>query len=263
MTTRLTCRVSAGSHRRQYGEKKRKVVTRNWVSLFLAVLGMSFLLGCGGDTTTDLETLSGTMPPVLKNLVVTFAAHSPDDKSAGDFQFSDGEEKVFLEFGATVIGPDGPKQLPTFEYLVRDNITVLVPMDGIVDRVELNSDRDDYFIWFKPTATSSWRVEVDHVSNVTVSPGETVTAGSPLGNPGVWNGVPGMGRVELMILFEEGTTEEFVCPFNVFDTALEMEFREKIAQHMMDWETFKGEANLYDEAAMSAPGCLFETMPAG
>ena len=244
MTTRLTCRVSAGSHRRQYGEKKRKVVTRNWVSLFLAVLGMSFLLGCGGDSTTDLETLSRTMPPVLKNLVVTFAAHSPDDNSAGDFQFSRGEEKVFLEFGATVIGPDGPKQLPTFEYLVRDNITVLVPMDGIVDRVELNSDRDDYFIWFKPTATSSWRVEVDHVSNVTVSPGETVTAGSPLGNPGVWNGVPGMGRVELMILFEEGTTEEFVCPFNVFDTALEMEFREKIAQHMMDWETFKGEANL-------------------
>ncbi len=210
---------------------------------------------------------------MLKNLVVTFAAHSPDDKSAGDFQFSDREEKVFLEFGATVIGPDGPKQLPTFEYLVPDNITVLVPMDGIVDRVELNSDVDrygirvdrvnDYFIWFKPTATSPWRVEVDHVSNVTVSPGETVTAGSPLGNPGVWNGVTGTGRVELMIFFGEGTTEEFVCPFNVFDTELEMEFREKIAQHMMDWETFKGEANLYDEAAMFVPGCLFETMPAG
>ena len=50
---------------------------------------------------------------------------------------------------------------------------------------------------------------------------------------------------------------------NVFDTALEKEFREKIAQHMMDWETFKGEANLYDEAAMFVPGCLFETMPAG
>jgi hypothetical protein len=31
----------------------------------------------------------------------------------------------------------------------------------------------------------------------------------------------------------------------------------------MDWETFKGEANLYDEAAMFVPGCLFETMPAG
>ena len=234
-----------------------------------AVLFSLLLWSCGGDSTTDLETLSGTMPPVLKNLVVTFAAHSPDDKSAGDFQFSRGsdnspvgEEKVFLEFGATVIGPDGPKQLPTFEYLVRDNITVLVPMDGIVDRVELNDDADDYFIWFKPTATSSWIVEVDHVSNVTVSPGETVTAGSPLGNPGVWNPAAGMGRVELMI-FRGGTTEEFVCPFNVFDTALEKEFREKIAQHMMDWETFKGEANLYDEAAMSAPGCLFETMPAG
>jgi len=239
-----------------------------------AVLFSLFLWSCGGDSTTDLETLSRTMPPVLKNLVVTFAAHSPDDNSAGDFQFSwpcgsrpscRGEEKVFLEFGATVTdGAGRPKQLPTFAYLVPDNITVLVPMDGIVDRVELNDDADDYVIWFKPTATSSWRVEVDHVSNVTVSPGETVTAGSPLGNPGVWNGVPGMGQVELMIFFgERGTAEEFVCPFNVFDTALEMEFREKIAQHMMDWETFKGEANLYDEAAMSAPGCLFETMPAG
>jgi hypothetical protein len=103
-------------------------------------------------------------------------------------------------------------------------------------------------------------VEVDHVSNVTVSRGETVTAGSPLGNPGAWDPAAGMGRVELMI-FREGTTEGSVCPFNVFDTALEMEFREKIAQHMMDWETFKGKAQLYDEAAMFVPGCLFETMP--
>ena len=236
---------------------------KHTVALSVLVFSL-FLWSCGGDSTTDLETLSRTMPPVLKNLVVTFAAHSPDDNSAGDFQFSRREEKVFLEFGATVTdGAGRPKQLPTFAYLVPDNITVLVPMDGIVDRVELNDDADDYVIWFKPTATSPWRVEVDHVSNVTVSPGETVTAGSPLGNPGAWDPAAGMGRVELMIFFGEGTTEEFVCPFNVFDTALEKEFREKIAQHMMDWETFQGEANLYDEAAMSAPGCLFETMPAG
>jgi hypothetical protein len=30
---------------------------------------------------------------------------------------------------------------------------------------------------------------------------------------------------------------------------------------MADWETFKGDASMYDQAAMVAPGCIVSTLP--
>jgi hypothetical protein len=46
------------------------------------------------------------------------------------------------------------------------------------------------------------------------------------------------------------------CPFELFDLDLALPFQQKVADLMADWENFKGDASIYDQAAMVAPGCV-------
>ena len=196
-------------------------------------------------------------PPVLKNLLVTFGPWDPVTDLAGDFVFEAAESKVFLEFGVTVPTPEGPKALPTFEYRLSPDATVRSPIDGTVDRLEFQADTSDYELRLASSPTSAFVVVVDHVTELAVVEGQVVTAGQPLGKPGSFG--PTLGRTELQVFnFVEGLN---VCPFELFDPALAPAFQAQVASLMADWEAFKADAAIYDEAAMVSPGCLVVSLP--
>ncbi len=195
--------------------------------------------------------------PQLQNLVVEFGEWNGETGQAGDFHFVSYEEKVFLEFGAEVEGPDGPKILPTFEYRVNSEANVLSPIDGVIADTLHQSEGSDVEVWIKPTSESSYVVIIDHVTDLQVSVGMEIPAGTILGKPGPWN--QDLGRVELMVVkMDEGLT---YAPFYMFDAELKVTYEQKVWQLMEDWETFKSDTTLYDQPAMEPyhAGCLAET----
>lgn len=198
--------------------------------------------------------------PVLKNLMVNFAPYSATTGKAGDFIFDLAQDKVFLEYGAVVEGPGGPKTLPTFEYRTDVNAQVFAAADGYVQMVSFQSDTGDYEIHTTPTETSQYTVSYDHVKNVTVSEGDTVVAGQVLGKVGTWDET--MGRTELMIFgpFGEGGAAITFCPFTFFDPTLLATYKAKVQQLMNDWEAFKGDDTIYDGANAYTTGCRAETL---
>ena len=196
-------------------------------------------------------------PPILKNLLVSFDAWDPVTDSAGDFNFLASEEKVFLEFGVVVNTPDGPATLPTFEYRLPLDTVVVSPLDGTVDSIRFQPDTNDYEIHLMRSPTSPFLVIVDHLTDLLVFEGDTVAAGQPLGKVGPFSLT--LGRIELQVV---NFIEEInYCPFELFDPALALAFQQKVTGLMADWETFKGDASMYDQAAMVAPGCIVSTLP--
>ncbi|MGK7395713.1 MAG: hypothetical protein ACNS62_14130 [Candidatus Cyclobacteriaceae bacterium M3_2C_046] len=192
-------------------------------------------------------------PPLLKNLIVTFDNYDPDTQTAGDFIFQSNYNKMFLEFGALAQGPDGPKILPTFEYILDENALVLAPCDGLITRLDFRYDSQDYSMIIKNQKNSIWFVNVDHIKNITVQEGDRLAAGEVIGNPGNWNNAPGLGRVELSVINDEERRN--YCPFSFFDPALKSAYEAKVLQLMTDWETFKNDFTIYDQENMTAPAC--------
>ena len=196
-------------------------------------------------------------PPVIKNLVVNFDDWNMITNRAGDFIFLAPEDKVFLEFGLVVVGPEGPKTLPEFEFRVVPDTVAVSPIDGAVESIFFQPETNDYEIHLVSSPTSPFLVGVDHVTDLLVAKGDAVTAGQPLGKVGPFSAA--LGRTELQVLnFIE---EKNYCPWELFDPALAAAFKQKVIELMADWETFKGDASIYDEAAMVAPGCLSSTLP--
>jgi hypothetical protein len=196
-------------------------------------------------------------PPVIKNLVVNFDHWDPITNRAGDFIFLAPEDKVFLEFGLVVVGPEGPKTLPTFEYRVAPDTVAVSPIDGTVESIFFQSETSDYEIHLTSSPTSPFLVGVDHVTDLLVAEGDVVTAGQTLGKVGPFSLT--LGRTELQVFnFIEETNS---CPFELFDPALAPAFKQKVTDLMADWETFKGDASIYDQAAQFAPGCISATVP--
>lgn len=188
---------------------------------------------------------------VIKNLIVDFADWDPVTDTAGAFIFNASLDKVFIEFLGTV---DGDKVLPTFEYILDEDANVYSPIDGVVNSIEYQEGSEDYEIHINPTSDPyQMTAGLDHVLNVVVSEGQTVTAGDIIGNPGTYS-LDGYGRVEIEIYGDN----YMHCPFEFFDSTLQAEYEQKVTQLMQDWETFKSDTSLYDQATMAdyAAGCL-------
>ena len=195
-------------------------------------------------------------PPVLENLAVAFAPWDPVTDLAGDFVFVAAEEKVFLEFGAVVDTPDGPKTLPTFEYRVSPDAVVVSPIDGTVEAMAFDAETEDWEIRLLASPLSPFLVVVDHVTDPLVAEGDSVAAGQWLGQPGTFSAA--LGRTELQLVnFVERRS---YCPLALADPALAADLAADVAGLMDDWETFQGDAALYDEAAMLLPGCLADSL---
>ncbi len=50
------------------------------------------------------------------------------------------------------------------------------------------------------------------------------------------------------------------CSFCFFNEEKIEEYQQKIVQLMNDWEEFKGDTAIYDEASYVMPGCRFESL---
>lgn len=196
-------------------------------------------------------------PPVIKNLMVEFGRYDPATGRAGAFLFDANQDKVFLEFGARVMGPDGEKTLPTFEYRTAEGATVYAAADGYVTMVEYQADTADYEIIASPVKeNSAWLVSYDHVKGVNLAVGDFISAGQTLGTVGSFGS--GMGRTELMI--RKHTESKDYCPFSLFSSSLIEEYKQKVRDLIVDWESFKGNTSIYDESRDIYPGCPYETL---
>lgn len=193
---------------------------------------------------------------VITGLGVNFAPHDPATDRAGDFVFTMSPNKVFLEFGAQVWSPDGVKELPTFEYLLDPNADVMAITEGEIVRMVYQDDTDDYEIGARSTQDPEFYVGYDHIRSPTVGMGDKLVSGQVLGKPGTWDAT--YGRFEIMI--NSDVTGLSYCPFVFFDPALLVEYQQKVSQLMQDWEIYKSDTNIYDEASHVCPGCRYESM---
>lgn len=197
--------------------------------------------------------------PVLKNLGVSFESWNRNTNRAGAFLFKSSENKLFLEYGAEVPSSEGgTKILPTFEYRTSPDADVLSAIDGVVTKVDYQSNTQDYEILIQPEENSQWTLGQDHINNPRVTKGNRVKAGDILGKVGSFG--EGLGRTEIMLWKSSSTRPETHCPLKYFDPQLLSQYKQKIQQHMKDWEEFKGNSNIYNENNHILPGCIYETL---
>jgi hypothetical protein len=167
--------------------------------------------------------------------------------------------KPFLEMGATVPSPDGPKQIPNFEFYVRATAVVVAPVSGVVWAVGYHAQFDDYGILIRRGFHTELWVEIDHVSNPTVRAGDEVTAGQPIGTAGKTND-PATGRVELQVSDGRRRPVTHYCPNVGFAPTATADIEGKLIRLMQDVEARAGNAALYNEGSMFRVGCNMEML---
>jgi hypothetical protein len=222
-------------------------------SINLLCLLFLSLLSC--KQTSNVEETVGTF--VVYNLGVNFGPWDTQNNTAGDFIFHWQESKVFLEFGAVVAtGDGGTKELPTFEYKLRKDAQVFAIAEGTVTRFAYQEDTQDYEFAVQSNENPNYEVGYDHVTNPLVAPGDEVSPGDILGNPGTWSA--NLGRFEIMINnYETGLS---YCPFCFFNPDSLDAYQDKVLQFMWDWEVFKNNTSIYDEDQHVYPGCRMSSM---
>lgn len=200
-------------------------------------------------------------PPVLVNTMVNFAPYDSETGKAGDFIFDVALDKVFGDFGWEVSGPGGPKILPTWDFLVTLDTPVYAPTGGEVVMFTYQASTNDYEILLRPVFNSVWLINYDHLRNVPagIVEGAQITAGQYIGTPGPWfsNGI-----VELMITRDLGAGAVGYCPYDFMTPSLKTTFTSNVNTIMSEWETFKSDTGIYNEAGHIKPGCLYNTTPA-
>ena len=128
---------------------------------------------------------------------------------------------------------------------------VVSPVNATVFRLIEQVDTQDYEIHLVPVDINDVWLSIDHVKNPVVLENDQVTAGQVLGKPGTWDSYA--GRVEIqIILTQEGKS---VCPFLFFDPATRAEHENKVNQLIDDWETYKGNSEIYSEEEFPFTGC--------
>ncbi len=217
------------------------------------------------QTKIDLEKLNEnkpheytdeekSTPPIIKNLGINFDSYDSSTGKAGDFLFDSKLTKPFVEFGGSK--DEDSKIIPHFNYYIPLETEIFSVSDGVIDSVIYQEEGNDYEVYVKPFRESHWLINYDHIINVDVKVGDTIEAGSFLGTPA--QSSPGIGMVEIQ-LYSNGTSYPLT---NYFAPELKAEYENKIWKLMEDWETFKGNSELYDEETMKnyCAGCLKEKM---
>jgi len=147
-----------------------------------------------------------TTAPVLSVLSVPFVA--PEAAVA------------FFIFGATL--PSG-LQNPTYEIETANQSTaVFASSPGRVVNITATS-QGDRAVFIVPSDNSVFDIAYDHVNNVQVSIGQSVTAGQQIGTVGTLNN--GRGRTELQINRSDATPVLAQCPRNFGTTAFNDAFQ--------------------------------------
>jgi hypothetical protein len=196
--------------------------------------------------------------PVIERLPFTLRPYDATTMRAGALDFRDevSGDKILIELGARLLdGTTGDVVSPQLLVRLRTNAFVFSPIDGVITSLERNLDSAapiDYEIRLRAAAASRWEIGLDHVAQQGLRVGMSVQAGDILGG-GV---VEKRFEFDIYDLAEHG---ERWCP-NVFMGDPRAEIEAELLQLFADWEAFKGNTAIYDEAAMFAPGCAVERL---
>lgn len=202
--------------------------------------------------------------PVIQRHPLDLAPFDPATGRAGDVQFARRvmDNRIYTQFGyvipAAITSSGQDKSNPQPTYLAPLGTPVHSAVDGVVDRIaELWSTPAyaDVSVMVKPDGLPAGCyvvVEAEHVLNPVVAVGDRVSAGQVIAEVGPLNsqGNSGLGLVELGILTGAGNGRPMhVCPYAYFAPAVASAQLAALGRLMADWESYTGNATLWDETS--------------
>lgn len=202
------------------------------------------------------------IPPVTYNLGINF-----DDFAFTNSDLSHYNNKVFLENGDVLTGPDGKEMLPHPMYVLPPGTEILSVVNGVVADIKYQKMHDDYSLVIHPE-NSSWTIDHDHVTNIKVEKGDQVTAGQVIAESPKAVGMLGqynLGFTEIMIvnLSDSRGNNPTACLYNLLDDSVKQKMHAKIYKFVADWEEFKGDESIYNEESWQSPGCIINEINEG
>lgn len=163
--------------------------------------------------------------------------------------------KGFYVFGESL---EGNRLNPNFEFAsVKDGSKIIAAIDGVVSFVKEQPETGDKEVFLQPKANSIWTVGYDHLTNVTVKQGDTVTSGDVLGEAAKQNN--GVRRFEIQINKDINGTTTHVCPSTILSPIVKDSLLADLLTLQTAWETFSGK-DLYKTESQSVIGCLYQTL---
>ena len=199
----------------------------------------------------------------IKHLGIDLGYYDASTNKAGDVAFTKGTlqfKRLFFEYGfivpANSVGPEKKNPQPTFILPLGTKVHALI--DGEVAEVpKLYSG--DYSVMLQGKG-SDLIFETEHVMNVKVKKGDIVKAGDVIAEVSDYDAknYGGMGLVEIGVLkgsSDSKSPPSHLCPFAYLDESIQEETFKKILALQTSWESYIGDATIYNETATSIPGC--------
>jgi len=224
-------------------------------------------LNSGGSGTGTAEPDGPVVASAvrIKHLGVNLGTYDSVANRAGDFVFTRANMSfnlLFFNFGFVVpansAGPEKVNPQPTFILPLGTKVRALI--DGeVVAVTRLYSD--DFSVMMKGPG-SDLIFELEHVVNVSVKVGDQVRAGDIVAEVSGYDAhnYAGMGLVEIGILRAVGNgVPTHLCPFDYLDDSIRDVTLQRITALQQAWETYRGDASLYDESKVVVPGCYRRT----
>jgi hypothetical protein len=164
--------------------------------------------------------------------------------------------------------PNGEYQLQAcFKWYVSWDTDVLVPCDGVIERIDFQPQSDDYSVLIVPEkerflnfGKNKWVIDIDHVKDIRFERGDRVKAGEVLGRPASDQG-GGTSMFELDL--KNMSDDNHYAPMKFFDPATKAAYEEKLTlmmNHLEDSKS-KGRGEIYDYDHMIHSGCWMEKIP--
>lgn len=240
------------------------------VILLVIVVCVAVISRKSGSSGNGKNILSRSDEPApLKNIGFNLTAYDSSTNKAGDFEITDALKKIvtsdpiygkqaWRDYGIQdVRSPNDPTKRnvqPTFYLPI--GTKVLAPIDGVVTKVETLYSNDST-IWYSTSAESTWSYETEHVKNVQVKVGDTVTAGQVVAEVSDYDtrNTPGYGLVELGLFHPVNNEPTHWCPFEHLDASVKDQTLKNISSVYAAWESFVGDTTIYNESSYALPGC--------
>ncbi|GEM_PF-3392195 len=207
---------------------------------------------------------SGTASLAAAPVFTVFPVALGTRDRSGDFLFkkeiaNSGSKLPFQPGGGNVTRGDGTsKRVPEIGFTLPVGTNIKAVMDGIITSVTYQDNDKDYEVWQVPSKDSPYLVTYDHVSNVTLKVGDSIKAGTIMGQVGHINGE--FGAFELTVMKDANQpVKTFSCPVKFFEAGVQTTIKQQISQLMTDWKNFIGNQAAYDETKMSTPGCYIDS----
>lgn len=208
------------------------------------------------DTASSEQTPTEPDNLVLFNVGVELANidYSPNAVR----EFASRGMKGFYNFGEKLGGKEDTRLNPNFEFSsLKKDAPVVSAITGRVVNIKEQPDSKDFEVFLQPVENSIWTVGYDHISDVAVTVGQTVTPGTALGVSTVQGN--GQYRFEFQINKDENGQTTHVCPTTLLDSSVKDSIIAGLADMQNTWESTTG-LELYDLTKQNPVGCVAETL---